>query len=108
MILGGISDEVRGNNITYSLGVNAKTCALNLLKDGIYCASTNGGVFNTTKAGSEDVKIAGGNFPEGIIGLGTFGNANFYVLLRNTSLAKDGVYMMKYSNMLGSQVTMNQ
>lgn len=64
MILGGISDDVRGNNITYSLGLNAKSCVLNLLKDGVYCASTNNTVFNTTKAGSEDVKVNGGNFPE--------------------------------------------
>lgn len=108
MILGGISDDVRGNNITYSLGMTAKTCTLNLLKDGVYCASTTNTVFNTTKAGSEDVKVNGGNFPEGIIGVGTFGSSNFYVLLKNTSLANDGVYMMKYSNMLGSQVTLNQ
>lgn len=107
-ILGGISDDVRGNNITYSLGKTAKACSLNLLKDGVYCAGTDNTVFNTTKAGSEDVKIEGGNFPEGIVDLGTFGSSNFYVLLKNTSLANDGVYMMKYSNMLGSQVAFSQ
>ncbi len=107
-ILGGISDSVRGNNITYSLGQTAKTCSFNLLRDGIYCASNDNRVFNTTKAGSEDVKIEGGNFPEGMVGVGTFGNSNFYTLLRNTTLAKDGVYMMKYSNSLGSQVTFSQ
>lgn len=108
VILGGISDDVRGNNITYSLGQTAKACSLNLLKDGIYCASNDNRVFNTTKAGSEDVKIDGGNFPEGIVDVGTFGSSNFYVLLKNTSLANDGVYMMKYSNMLGSQVSFSQ
>ncbi len=108
VILGGISDDVRGNNITYSLGQIARTCSLNLLKDGVYCASNDNRVFNTTKAGSEDVKIDGGNFAEGIVGIGTFGSSNFYALLKNTSLAKDGVYMMKYSNMLGSQVAFSQ
>lgn len=88
--------------------MSAKVCTLNLLRDGVYCAGSDGAVFNTTKAGSEDVKVQGGNFPEGSIGLGTFGSSNFYLLLKNTSLAKDGVYIMKYSNMLGSQVTMNQ
>lgn len=81
---------------------------MNLLRDGVYCASTDNRIFNTTKAGSEDVKIEGGNFPEGVVGVGTFGSSNFYVLLRNTSLANDGVYMMKYSNLLGSQVTFSQ
>lgn|GEM_PF-220960 len=108
MILGGISDDVRGNNITYSLGQTATTCSQNLLRDGVYCASNDNRVFNTTKAGSEDLKIDGGNFPEGIVAVGTFGSSNFYTLLRNASLASDGVYMMKYSNMLGSQVAFSQ
>ncbi len=102
-VLAGISDDVRGNNITYSLGLTAESCSLNLLGDGIYCASTDNRIFNTTKAGSEDVKIEGGNFPEGIIGLGTFGSSNFYALLKNSSLAADGIYVAKYSNLLGSQ-----
>lgn len=108
IILEGISDDVRGNNITYSLGQTAKACSMNLLRDGVYCTSNDNRVFNTTKAGSEDVKIEGGNFPEGIIDVGVFGSSNFYVLLRNTNLANDGVYMMKYSNMLGSQVSFSQ
>lgn len=99
-ILAGISDDVRGNNITYSLGQTAETCTLNLLRDGVYCASTDNRIFNTTKAGSEDVKIEGGNFPEGIIDLDTFGSSNFYVLLKNANLAEDGVYVAKYSNLL--------
>ena len=54
------------------------------------------------------MKVNGGNFPEGSIDIDTFGSSNFYLLMKNTSLAKDGVYIMKYSNMLGSQVSMNQ
>lgn len=107
VLLGGISDEVRGNNVVYSLDMNAQTCSFNLLKDGVYCVSPDGRVFNTTKAGSADVKVEGGSFPEGIEGLGTFGSSNFYTLVNNQSLAADGVYLMKYSNALGSQVNFN-
>lgn len=107
VLIGGISDEVRGNNVAYSLDMNAQTCTLNLLKDGVYCVAADGRLFNTNKAGSADISVEGGTFPEGVEGLATFGSANFYLLLNNASLAADGVYIMKYSNSLGSQVAFN-
>ena len=107
VVLGGISDDVRGTNVTYSLGMTAATCTTNLLKNGIYCIAPDGTIFNTTKAGSEDVQVQGETFPEGVVGLSTFGSSNFYVLVKNTSNNNNGVYVIKYTNALGSETNFN-
>ncbi|MBS8122254.1 hypothetical protein, partial [Candidatus Vampirococcus lugosii] len=81
-LLKAINNDVRGTSINYDIPVDINGCTLNLLKDGMYCFSSQGEIFNVINSGIETVS-ASSEFESNITGIGTYGSSNFYTIFND-------------------------
>ncbi len=103
VILAWISSDIKGTAVRNSSSNAFKTCTLNLLRNGMYCATESNALFHLAKAGAEAMWGENVIFPWSIMGLSTFGSSNFYVLANDPAYAKDATYVVRYTNVLWSQ-----
>lgn len=104
-LLAWISDDIRGTVVRSMVTEDFTNCNINLLKNGLYCATTKNGLYHLAKAWAEIMGWEDVVFPWSIVGLATFGSANFYVLTQDSAYTKDKTYLVRYTNILGSQNT---
>lgn len=104
-LLSAISNDIRGTVVRSVVNDDFATCNMNLLKNGLYCATTKNTLFHMSKAGAESLGGEDILFPWSIVGLATFGSANFYVLTQDASYNKEKTYIVRYTNVLWSQNT---
>lgn len=102
-VLGWISSEIRGTAVRSIVNNNFKTCSLNLLKNGLYCATDKNAIYHVTKWWVEAIWGNTVVFPGSIIGLDTYGSSNMYVLTDDPTFTKEKTYLLRYTNSLGSQ-----
>ncbi|MBS8122376.1 hypothetical protein, partial [Candidatus Vampirococcus lugosii] len=103
-LLKAINNDVRGTSINYDIPVDINGCTLNLLKDGMYCFSSQGEIFNVINSGIETVS-ASSEFESNITGIGTYGSSNFYTIFNDEERFANGQFIAKYSNTPGSQIS---
>lgn len=103
VVLWAINNEVRGTLVSAAPGMEFDVCGTNLLKNGLYCASTQDTLYNVTKWWVNPLTNASSIFPSQITDISTFGNANMYVLTRDASLNSASTYLVKYRNIVWSQ-----
>lgn len=102
-ILWWVSSDVRWTAVRSIINNDFKLCSLNLLRNGIYCATTKNTIFNITKWGVESV---GGDtvvFPWSIQGIDRYGSSSMYLLTDDPAFTKDKTYIIRYTNAVGSQ-----
>jgi len=78
-------------------------CTVNLLKNGMYCATSNGAIYNVGKSWLNPVTNATNQFPKNIVQMWTFGSSNLYTLTADPSLNNAGTYIVRYTNALWTQ-----
>lgn len=101
-----LDDNMRGSLIDYNLPSTdiMKWCNLNLLKDGLYCFTTNANIYSINKAWAQPVTTTDTQpFSKNIAGVMTYGKANLYVFENNVSSAWNTTLVTRYRNTLGSQ-----
>ncbi len=102
-ILWGISTEIKWTTVRSIINNDFKTCSLNLLKNGLYCATTKNSIFNITKSWVEALIADTVVFPGSIVGLDIYWSANMYVLTDDQVFTKDKTYLIRYTNSFWSQ-----
>ena len=103
VLLGAINETLRGILMSAGIGRTLTTCSLNLLKNGIFCLANDGLLYNANKLGLEPVSTSVGTFPSTIKQLGTFRTSNLYLLVDNPELKANQIYLLRYTNVPGSQ-----
>ncbi len=102
-ILWGISTDIKGTTVRSIINNDFKTCSLNLLKNGMYCATTKNSIFNITKSWVEALAADTIIFPGSIVWIDTYGSANMYVLTDDQLFTKDKTFLIRYTNSFWSQ-----
>jgi hypothetical protein len=104
-LLAGISDDIKGTVVRSVVNDDFTTCSLNLIKNGIYCATTKDALYHISKIGSEAIAGELVVFPWSVAGIATFGSSSMYLLTNDKQYSKDKTYILKFTNSLGSQNT---
>ncbi|EKD24857.1 MAG: hypothetical protein ACD_80C00146G0012 [uncultured bacterium (gcode 4)] len=105
-LVGSLDDNMRGSLVDYNLppADMMKGCGLNLLKDGLYCFTTNSNIYSINKEWAQPVTTTDTEpFTKNIAGVVTYGKANLYVFENNVSAAGNTTLVTRYRNTLGSQ-----
>lgn len=105
-LVGALDDNMRGTLIDYNFASTdiLKWCNLNLLKDGLYCYTTNAALYSITKEWSQPVTTTDTEpFSKHIAGVVTYGKSNLYVFEDNISAAGNTTLVTRYRNTLWSQ-----
>ncbi len=104
-IISAINDNMRWTLVEYSSEDLINGCSTNLLRDGLYCYSSNGNIFSVTKAGVEPVTTENATwFPSNIAGVKVYGKSNMYVFQKNlNNNLGDNVLLTRYRNVIWSQ-----
>lgn len=102
-ILWAISTDIKGTSVRNAASDDFTTCSLNLLKNGLYCATSKNWIYHIAKAWSELIWWENIVFPWSIVWLSTFGSANFYVLTNDASYTQNNAYIGRFTNALWSQ-----
>jgi hypothetical protein len=103
-----INSDRRGSLVGYDFSgddESVEICNVNLLRNGAYCVGDAWSLYNVTKAGVELLTIDNDSlFPSSVADLGVFGNTNFYVLTRDLFDNQRDIYIIRYRNVIGSQI----
>ncbi len=103
VLIGAISETVRWSLISSAIGQKLEQCYFNLLRNGLFCAASDGSIYNTDKNGFTPVTTDDQKFPRAIAALGTFRSNRMYTLTNDDRLNNDGVYVSMYKNKTWSQ-----
>lgn len=105
-LLGTLNDSVRGTLIDFGSYEDVKNCSLNLLRNGIYCFTPDGDLFNVTNGGIETLTTTDENgFPVDIADVWVYGKANLYLFRDGfTDSGTGAIFVSRYRNLLGSQI----
>lgn len=101
-VLKGISSDIRGTAVSYSLETNMKKCSQDLSRSGLYCFDSMNEVYRITAGsvqpvqGTENVSL-----PTDIQDIGVFGKSNLYLLINPASNGGTDV-IKRLRNELGS------
>ncbi len=102
-MLGAINSSVRGSLIDFSSPVPISGCSKNLLRNGLYCHTTDT-IYNVTNAGIEVLTTTDQWFPDDIDAVDVYGQANMYVFHKDFASPGTGSrFVTRYRNMMGSQ-----
>jgi hypothetical protein len=103
VIIGASSDEVRG--IVQKLGLDSRIewCTTNLQANGLLCFDNIDSIYNITKQNIQTASVGSGSFEKEIQQLGTFGNSNMYILVKNPDLNSAGTYVVRYPLIPGTK-----
>ncbi len=102
ILLNAINNERRGILISAWIDQKINTCGFNLLRNWLYCDTSNG-MFNVVKSWLQPVSTTSGAFPTNISWLDRFGSSNMYVLSNDPKLTPWDAYITRYTNQLWSQ-----
>jgi len=102
-LLAGISNDIRWTAVRGSSDADVTTCSLDLAKSGLFCATSKNTLVHISKVGSEPIGGENVIFPWSVIGIATFGSANMYLLTADPLYTKDKTFIVRYTNVLGSQ-----
>lgn len=108
VLLGAINESIRGTLVSVWVERKLVGCALNLLKNGLYCHMDNNQIFNVLQSGLQPVSSTAGVFPWNIQEIDTFGSSNLYTLTNDPALNSAGTYVVRYTNQVGSQETFGE
>ncbi|HMT26942.1 MAG TPA: hypothetical protein PKD96_01440 [Candidatus Absconditabacterales bacterium] len=106
-LLSIVNNDIRGSLVRFGLQTALDECTNNISKNGLYCFSNAGLIYNITRSGIEPVTNKVGSFPA-IEKLGTYGKGNLYVLTNDPSYTSSGAYIIRYQNNLGSQASFQE
>ncbi|HOG15388.1 MAG TPA: hypothetical protein PK674_02265 [Candidatus Absconditabacterales bacterium] len=105
-MIGVVNDGSRGSLVEFNIDSDIQGCSSNLLRDGLYCYTKDGRIFSVNKAGVEPLITSDpAGFPDTIGGVGVYGKANLYVFQSNLNNSRDGAFVTRYRNIVGSQVS---
>lgn len=101
------NDTSRWWLVEYWVDTDMKWCSFNLLRDWIYCYTSDGRVYNITKAWIEPVTtIDWIGFPDTIWWVWVYWKSNFYVFQPNlTNSSLNWVFVTRYRNVVWSEVS---
>ena len=102
-VIGGVSNDVRWSAVSYGLSTLMKWCNGNLLRNGIYCFDATNTIYNLTKWWLETLTTKSEKFVSGITDVVAYGNSNMYIATNDPNLTKNNTYIVRYSNLPGSQ-----
>ncbi len=105
-LVGALDDNMRGSLIDYNFTSSdmLKGCNFNLLRNGLYCFTTNANIFSITKEWSQPVTTTDTEpFSKNIAWIIPYGKANLYVFEGNISAAGNTTLVTRYRNTLWSQ-----
>ncbi|HMT01402.1 MAG TPA: hypothetical protein PKC14_03685, partial [Candidatus Absconditabacterales bacterium] len=94
-LLSIVNNDIRGSLVRFGLQTALDECTNNISKNGLYCFSNAGLIYNITRSGIEPVTNKVGSFPA-IEKLGTYGKGNLYVLTNDPSYTSSGAYIIRY------------
>ncbi|MDR2190799.1 MAG: hypothetical protein LBP53_06600, partial [Candidatus Peribacteria bacterium] len=101
-MIDAMNDASRGTLVEYNVSKPLGDCSISLLKNGIYCYTTDGEIYLISKSGIEPVQTSDGDFRSNIGGVGTFNRNNLYVFQKNVSSVGNAL-LTRYRNTAGSQ-----
>jgi len=103
-LVGVVNDGMRGSLVEYGDEENLKSCTANILRNGLYCLTRNGNIFNITdQNGIEPLTTTSpGWFPSGVEGVAVWKN-NIYLFQQELDNLGDDILVTRYVNNLGSQ-----
>lgn len=105
-LVNAIDDQVRGTLVSAGLQRKIETCSLNLGKNGLYCYSTDGKLFNVLRAGLQPVATSDENgFGINVNAVGVFGK-NYLYTMKNPPSSVSGqnsFAILRYASQWGNQ-----
>lgn len=103
-LVGTVNDGVRWSLVQYGIEEPLAGCSLSILKNGMYCYTSNGRIFLVSKWGVEPVTTTDeAGFPDTLGGVGVYGKANLYLFQSSSNNSLSGVFVSRYRNTVGSQ-----
>ena len=105
-LIGVSNDASRWNLIEYWIDATLAWCSANLLKNGLFCYTKDGRIFNITKAGIEPIITAEeAGFPDTVGSIWTYSNY-LYVFQPSLNSSLNWVFGSRYKNAVaGSQTS---
>ena len=103
VLIGAISETVRWSLISSAIGQKLDQCYFNLLKNWLFCAASDGTIYNSDKNWFVPVTTDDQKFPRAIAALGTFRSNRLYTLSNDDRLNNEWVYVSMYQNKTWSQ-----
>ncbi len=98
-----LNSSVRGSLIDFGLSIPMVGCAKNLLRNGLYC-HTSDTIYNITNAWIETVTTTDEEFPTDIDAVDVYGQANMYIFHKNFAVGWTWSDLVtRYRNMMWSQ-----
>ncbi len=103
-LIWAVNDWSRWWLIEYGIDTNIAWCSVNLLRDGLYCYTSDWRVYNIVKAWIEPVTTIDWLwFPDTVGWVWVYWKSNFYVFQPNLNSALNGVVVTRYRNTVWSQ-----
>ncbi len=105
-LIWALNDGSRWSLVEYNIDWTVQWCSENLLRDGLYCYTSDGRIFSITRWWVEPVITASPSwFPDTIWWIGVYGKANFYVFQPNLNSSLNWVFVTRYRNTVWSQIS---
>lgn len=105
VLVWAINETVRWSLVSSAIGQKLESCYFNLLKNGLFCASSDWSIYNIDKNWFSPVTTDDGKFPRAIQALGTRRTSNMYTLTNDTRFNQQGSYILRFQNKVWSQAS---
>lgn len=103
-VIGSINDATRWTLMSARLGSDLLDCHLNLLRNGLYCVTSNNEVQHLTRSWMLPVELLDdAAFPANMQSVATFQTSNMYVIADNVSSMGSPQSIYRFQNQRGSQ-----
>ncbi len=105
VLIWAINETVRWSLVSSAIGQKLESCYFNLLKNGLFCASSDGSIYNIDKNWFSPITTDDGKFPRAIESLGTWRTSNMYTLTNDTRFNQQWSYILRFQNKVWSQAS---
>jgi len=102
VLIWALNNSVRWSIIDFWLSTDVLNCGKNLLRNGLYCFTTDT-IYNVTSAGIDTLTTTDGFFPADIDWVDVYGQANMYVFHKWFTWWTWSTFISRYRNMMWSQ-----
>ena len=103
-LIWAVNDWSRWSLVEYGIDTNTAGCSVNLLKDWLYCYTSDGRIYNIRKAWIEPVTTTDWLwFPDTVWWIWIWWKANLYVFQPNLNSSLNGVFLTRYRNTVWSE-----
>jgi hypothetical protein len=100
------NDASRWTLIEYWVDADIAWCNTNLLKDGLFCYTNDGRIFNITKSWIEPIITADETwFPDTVLWVWTYNKNSLYVFQPNLNSSLNWVFVTRYKNIVWSETS---